>query len=660
MPEDFENKPRKGRGFDFKNYRVLIMWMIVFVVIITLYNLYGTDGLSGKDVKEIPFSELEKYINDKRVKTVLVKDETIEGEMRQGEEFSRYKVVIGRRELSEQFKDNLSKWNEDGKIESYKYEPGDTFWRGVLAAVLPWILLLFLLWFFLFRQMRNSSGGGILSFGKSRATLVSKEKSTKTFDDVAGIEDAKEEVQEIIGFLKDPKKFQRLGGRLPRGVLLVGAPGTGKTLLAKAIAGEAGVPFFSISGSDFVEMFVGVGASRVRDLFQQAKTNSPSIIFLDEIDAVGRRRGAGIGGGHDEREQTLNAILVEMDGFESDAGVIVIASTNRPDVLDPALLRPGRFDRNVVVDLPDVKGREEILKVHSRGKTLSPDVDMKKLAQVTPMFSGADLENMMNEGALIATMKEKESIEEADLEEARDKVKWGRERRSHSMDVNDKKITAYHEAGHAVLSLMMPHADPLHKITIIPRGTFLGATMMLPSKDNRHFSREQCFAQIIMSLGGRIAEELFFDDITAGAANDIEIATELTRRMVCRWGMSDVMGPVNYSEEEDEIFLGREITRTRTHSEQTAQEIDAEIRRIMNESYDKAKSILAEYRELLIAIAKELLEKEVLLADDVEEILKKKHVKTPPKRENAVLKSHGEELPKQDAELEVNGETSET
>jgi cell division protease FtsH len=491
-----------------------------------------------------------------------------------------------------------------------------------VIPLLPWIILIGLFWFFFIRQMRNPGGpSGVLSFGKSRAKMHIKEHTNVTFEDVAGIEEAKEEVGEIIAFLKNPMRFQRLGGRVPKGVLLVGAPGTGKTLLAKAISGEADVPFFSISGSDFVEMFVGVGASRVRDLFKQARENSPCIIFLDEIDAVGRKRGAGLGGGHDEREQTLNAILVEMDGFDTDEGIIILASTNRPDILDPALLRPGRFDRQVVVDMPDLKGREAILRVHARSVKLAPDVDLSIIARGTPSFSGADLAAVMNEGALRATMKDKEFVELDDLEEARDKVRWGRQKRSRVLELEDRRITAYHEAGHALVAQYEDDAEPLHKVTIIPRGMALGATMQLPERDRYHMQKSRLLAMITVLFGGRVAEEMFCEDITSGAQNDIERATEISRRMVTEWGMSERIGPIHYREGEEHVFLGHDVTKQRYHSEKTAVEIDDEVRRILEECHERARRVLDGHRSEMEALAEALIRYEVLTGDEVDAVL---------------------------------------
>ena len=494
----------------------------------------------------------------------------------------------------------------------------------IIGTVGPWLLVLAIVWFFIIRQMRSPGGsGGVLSFGRSRASLYTKESRTNvTFDDVAGMEEAKSEVREIIEFLKNPGKFARLGGSIPRGILLVGSPGTGKTLLAKAIAGEAEVPFFSISGSDFVEMFVGVGASRVRDLFKQAREASPCIVFLDEIDAVGRKRGTGMGGGHDEREQTLNAILVEMDGFDSDKGIILIGATNRPDVLDQALLRPGRFDRQVTIDRPDFKGREAILNVHARKVKLAGYVDMKRIAKATPGFSGAELAAVINEAAILAAMKNKDWVEMSDLEEARDRVRWGREKRSRAIEEEDRKVTAYHEAGHTIVSVMTPDQDPLHKVTIVSRGRALGATMSLPEKDDYNHWQKKLLGRIAVCYGGRIAEQIVFNDVSAGAQNDIEQATNLARVMVCELGMSDKVGPIKYTADDENPFLGQEFRLSGGVSDQTLQDIDDEVRRIVKEQYDIAKSLLVEHRDKLDSLATALLKHETLSGDEVGAVLR--------------------------------------
>ena len=492
----------------------------------------------------------------------------------------------------------------------------------ILSGPLPLLLLLVAGWFFFSRQMK-AVGSGALGFGKSRAKMMARERNKITFKDVAGIEEAKDEVQELIEFLKDPKRFQKLGGRMPKGVLLMGPPGTGKTLLAKAIAGEADVPFFSISGSDFVEMFVGVGASRVRDMFEQGKRSAPCIIFIDEIDAVGRHRGTGIGGGHDEREQTLNALLVEMDGFDTQEGVIIIAATNRPDVLDPALQRPGRFDRQIVIDLPTVDGRVEILKIHARGISLAKDVDLRRLARGTPGFSGADLANLMNEAALLAARANKDAVTLADLEEARDKVRWGRERRSRVLDEKEKRITAYHETGHALVTMMVEGSEPLHKITIIPRGTaYLGATMQLPEKDHYMEGRSKLKGILAMFMGGRVAEELVFGDITSGASSDLKQATRIARLMVCDWGMSADMGPQTFGTHEELMFLGREVSRSQDFSDDTARKIDAEVSALLRESYARAREIIHTHRDKLDLIAKMLFERETLDGREAQELVK--------------------------------------
>ena len=505
----------------------------------------------------------------------------------------------------------------------------NTLLLGVLYSLLPFILFGALVWFFLIRQLKMA-GKGALSFGKSKARMLSKEKNRTTFKDVAGVDEAKEEVSELVEFLKDPKKFQKLGGRIPKGILMVGAPGTGKTLLAKAIAGEADAAFFSISGSDFVEMFVGVGASRVRDMFEQARKNTPCLVFIDEIDAVGRSRGHGLGGGNDEREQTLNALLVEMDGFDTQEGIIIIAATNRPDVLDPALLRPGRFDRQITVNLPDVRGREAILKVHSKNVKLEAGVDLSVIARGTPGYSGAELANLLNEAALLAARMNKKAIGMHELEEARDKVRWGRERRSLAMTDDEKRNTAWHEAGHALVNVILPHTHPLHKVTIIPRGQSLGSTMSLPKDDVLNRRRKEMLDMIAVTMAGRIAEEIVSGDISTGAAGDIQQATQLTRAMVCHWGMSDKIGMVQYGENNEYVFLGREMIRSKDYSERTAQEIDTEVKRIIDEQYRIAKDIIYSNRDKLALIANCLLEYETLDGIQVAEIVRTGKFTPPP------------------------------
>jgi cell division protease FtsH len=510
----------------------------------------------------------------------------------------------------------------------FETEEPNTYVLSLLYTLSPILLVAFLIYFFFIRQIKMA-GKGALSFGKSKARMLSKEKNRTTFKDVAGVEEAKEEVSELVEFLKDPKKFQKLGGRIPKGILMIGAPGTGKTLLAKAIAGEADASFFSISGSDFVEMFVGVGASRVRDMFEQARKNTPCLIFIDEIDAVGRSRGHGLGGGNDEREQTLNALLVEMDGFDTQEGIIIIAATNRPDVLDPALLRPGRFDRQITVNLPDVRGREAILKVHAKNVKLDPTVDLAVIARGTPGYSGAELANLLNEAALLAARTNRKAIGMSELEEARDKVRWGRERRSLAMTDEDKKFTAWHEAGHALVNVVLEHTHPLHKVTIIPRGQALGSTMSLPKQDILNRRRKEMLDDIAVTMAGRIAEEIVSGDISTGASGDIQQATHMTRAMVCHWGMSDKLGMVQYGENNEYVFLGREMMRSKDYSERIAQEIDAEVKRIIDEAYARAKNIIETHRDKLEMIAQKLLEYETLDGEQVREIVQKGTF-TPP------------------------------
>ena len=516
-------------------------------------------------------------------------------------------------------------------LASGKFEASEpnTLLMSFLITLLPFVLAGLFIYFVFIRQIKMA-GKGALSFGKSKARLLNKDKNKITFKDVAGVEEAKEEVSELVEFLKDPKKFQKLGGRIPKGILMVGAPGTGKTLLAKAIAGEADAAFFSISGSDFVEMFVGVGASRVRDMFEQARKTTPCLVFIDEIDAVGRSRGHGLGGGNDEREQTLNALLVEMDGFDTQEGIIIIAATNRPDVLDPALLRPGRFDRQITVNLPDVRGREAILKVHAKNVKLEPGVDLSVIARGTPGYSGAELANLLNEAALLAARLNKKAVGLSELEEARDKVRWGRERRSMAMTDEDKKHTAWHEAGHALVNVLLKHTHPLHKVTIIPRGQALGSTMYLPKEDLLNRRRKEMLDIITMTMAGRIAEEIVSNDISTGAAGDIQQATQMARAMVCHWGMSDKIGMVQYGDQNEFVFLGREMGRTKDYSEQTAQEIDVEVKRIIDTSYAEAKRLIAEHRDKLELIANALLEYETLDGTQVEDIIRTGTFTPPP------------------------------
>ncbi len=577
----------------------------MFLLLFNLFNRQQT-----KEPEEV-FSDFFTAVEKGEVSEVVIQGRTIHGKFRNEE---RFKTFVP------EDPDLMRTLREKGVKITVRPEEGDPWYVAVLIQWFP-MLLLIGVWVFFMRQMQMG-GGKAMSFGKSRARLLAENQHRVTFNDVAGVEEAKQELEEIIAFLKDPKKFTRLGGRIPKGVLLVGAPGTGKTLLARAIAGEAGVPFFSISGSDFVEMFVGVGASRVRDLFVQGKKQAPCIIFIDEIDAVGRHRGAGLGGGHDEREQTLNQLLVEMDGFETNEGVILIAATNRPDVLDPALLRPGRFDRRVVVPRPDVRGREEILRVHSRRVPLAEGVDLPQLARSTPGFSGADLENLVNEAALLAARTNKDKVEMQDFELSKDKVLMGAERRSMILSFEEKRNTAYHEAGHALVARLTPGTDPVHKVTIIPRGMALGVTQQVPVDDRHTWSKEYIFNRLAIMFGGRAAEELVIGHMTTGAGDDIEKATELARRMVCEWGMSEQLGPMTFGKKEEQIFLGRDFTQTKDYSEKTALEIDAEVRRIIMEAYERAKEVLCANLEVLHKMAEVLLEKEVLEGLEIDEIIK--------------------------------------
>jgi cell division protease FtsH len=559
----------------------------------------------------ISFSDFVAAAQNGEIKQVEIQGQNIRGKYLNEDRFKTY---------APEDPDLIRTLREKGvRIEAVP-EDEDPWYIVVLVQWFP-MLLLIGIWIFFMRQMQIG-GGKAMSFGKSRAKLLSENTQKVTFNDVSGVDEAKEELEEIIAFLKDPKKFTKLGGRIPKGVLLVGSPGTGKTLLARAIAGEAGVPFFSISGSDFVEMFVGVGASRVRDLFVQGKKNAPCIIFIDEIDAVGRHRGAGLGGGHDEREQTLNQLLVEMDGFETNEGVILVAATNRPDVLDPALLRPGRFDRRVVVPRPDVKGREGILKVHTRKVPLSGDVNLALLSRSTPGFAGADLENLVNEAALLAARQGKDKVEMADFEVAKDKVMMGAERKSMIMSPDERRTTAYHEAGHALVAKLLPNTDPVHKVTIIPRGMALGVTQQVPIDDRHSYSREFIRNALTIRFGGRAAEELVLGQVTTGASDDIEKATDWARKMVCEWGMSDKLGPMTFGKKEEQIFLGRDFTQLQDYSEHTAVEIDGEVRQIIRESYEEARGLLSSNLDVLHKLAETLLEKEVLDGAEIDQIMR--------------------------------------
>jgi len=586
----------------------LIFWVVVGLFMILLFNLFTFQGQSPDE--EVKFSEFVSKVEQSDVREVTIRGNYINGLFKDGRPFKTYMVEYP----------DLVKVLREHHVTINAKPPEDNPWYVTLLVTWGPFILFLALWFFLMRQMQIG-GNKALSFGRSRARLLTEDRKKITFSDVAGIDEAKEEVVEIIEFLKDPHKFQKLGGRIPKGVLIVGPPGTGKTLLAKAIAGEAGVPFFSISGSDFVEMFVGVGASRVRDLFEQGKKHAPCIIFIDEIDAVGRLRGAGLGGGHDEREQTLNQLLVEMDGFDTTEGVILIAATNRPDVLDPALLRPGRFDRQITVNRPDVRGRTEILRVHTKKVPLAKDVDLEVISRGTPGFSGADLENLVNEAALLAARLNKTAVELKDFEFAKDKVLMGVERKSMVLTEQEKRTTAYHEAGHALMAKLLPGTDPVHKVTIIPRGRALGLTMQLPVDDRHSYSKEFLYNNLAILMGGRVAEELVFKQITTGAGNDIERATDLARKMVCEWGMSDELGPLTFGKKDEEIFLGREIATRRDYSEEIALKIDSEVKRLVTENYERAKRMLRDNMAALKALAEALLEKEVLEAAEIDQII---------------------------------------
>jgi cell division protease FtsH len=641
-----KNSPFKSGGsnkgddnFDWsKVIKLVFGWGAVIIAAVIVMQVFRTGNVS---YTEISYNQYEKLLaEDKILKATITKsdinDYSFKAELR-----SEEKIIINNKEVPVReisvylpepiIKDQETIWKQ--KRINYSFDKESNEWLNVILGFIPWVIII-AVWLFIMRRMQGSAGGtrGIFSFGKSKAKLITQSGLKVTFKDVAGADEAKLELQEIIEFLKEPTKFQKLGGKIPRGVLLLGPPGTGKTLLARAVAGEAGVPFFSISGADFVEMFVGVGASRVRDLFDQGKKNAPCIIFIDEIDAVGRHRGAGLGGGHDEREQTLNQLLVEMDGFEQNSGVIIIAATNRPDVLDPALLRPGRFDRQVVVDRPDVKGREGILKVHTRNIPLDSEVKLEILAKGTPGLAGAELANLVNEAALLAARKNKKKVEMIDFEEAKDKVMMGMERKSLIITEEEKKITAYHEIGHVLVARMLPEADPVHKVTIIPRGRALGVTSYLPIDEKHTYSKSYLESIITYALGGRAAEKLVFNHYTTGAGNDIEKATSIARKMVCEWGMSEKLGPLSYGAKEEEIFLGREIQKHRDYSERTAIEIDDEIRAIVNVAMQKSEKILMDNMNLLHKLSLELLEREILDSEEIDAIIRGEEL--PPIKRN--------------------------
>ncbi len=633
-PKGNGSSNRPDDNFDWsKIIRMVFGWGAVIVAIVIIMQLFRTNTTNYVDV---PYPQYEKLLNDDQILNAKITKSDVNDYTFKAELKAQENININGKEVAVKFisvympepiiKDQETVWKT--KNINYSFDKESNEWMNILLGFLPWIIII-AVWIIIMRRMQGAGGGarGIFSFGKSKAKLITQSGQKITFRDVAGADEAKTELHEIIEFLKEPTKFQKLGGKIPRGVLLLGPPGTGKTLLARAVAGEAGVPFFSISGADFVEMFVGVGASRVRDLFEQGKKNAPCIIFIDEIDAVGRHRGAGLGGGHDEREQTLNQLLVEMDGFEQNSGVIIIAATNRPDVLDPALLRPGRFDRQVVVDRPDVKGREGILKVHTRNIPLDLSVNLEVLAKGTPGLAGADLANLVNEAALLAARKNKKKVEMIDFEEAKDKVMMGMERKSLIISEEEKKTTAYHEIGHVLVARMLPEADPVHKVTIIPRGRALGVTSYLPIDEKHTYSKEYLEAIITYALGGRAAEKIIFNHYTTGAGNDIEKATNIARKMVCEWGMSDKLGPLSYGAKEEEIFLGREIQRHRDYSEKTAIEIDDEIRKIVSLAMVRAEKILTDNIEILHKLSLELLEREILDSEEIDKLI------------------HGEQLP---------------
>ncbi len=669
LDEKFKEKGKDGGNSPFKP---LIFWSIVALLMMLMLQVYLK---KQKPTVKLQTFQLEEQIECSNIVSLVFHANTINvdgkikidpldkslqkikslnlKEIKEPTEMQFKSTVLPGAETRNALQQKLQELNIDFNIkESNRYV------EMIITSILPFLLIVVVIGFLINRQMKKGMGMAS-SFGSSRARRDSKDGKDKiTFKNVAGCDEAKEEVTEIIDYLKDPKKFEKLGGRIPRGVILVGPPGTGKTLLAKAVAGEADVPFFTISGSDFVEMFVGVGASRVRDLFLQGKKHAPCIIFVDEIDAVGRHRGTGIGGGHDEREQTLNALLVEMDGFNANDGVILVAATNRPDVLDPALLRPGRFDRQIVIDMPDQKGRKEILEIHAKKIKIDKTVCLEKVARGTPGFSGADLANLVNESALMAARENKESVTQEYFEEARDKIRFGRERRSRKIDENDRKCTAYHEAGHALVTALIPECEPLHKVTIVPRGVaYLGATMQLPKRDKYHQTKRELEGMLVTFMGGRVAEEIALDDITSGARSDIKQASEIARKMVCEWGMSESMGPISYGEKEEHIFLGREIDKHTGYSEQTSQKIDAEVRKFIDIAYEKARKMIIENRNKLNAIAEALMEFEVIEGSEVDALIKgekiREDVKSPEEKPGTKEVTSETEEPKQESPDDV-------
>ncbi|MCP4118042.1 MAG: ATP-dependent metallopeptidase FtsH/Yme1/Tma family protein [Desulfobacteraceae bacterium] len=625
-------------------YKNLSLWLVIVLMMVMLYNIFNQQHVAET---AIGYSEFLAMVENDRVQSVVIQGQDLYVTDNNGSRFSTFAPRDG----------ELIKILRSSGVAIKAKPPAESSWfMSIIISWLPMIVLIGV-WVFFMRQMQGGGGGGkAMSFGKSRARLISDKGDKVTFDNVAGIDEAKEELSEVVDFLKDPSKYTRLGGRIPKGVLLVGAPGTGKTLLSRAVAGEAGVPFYTISGSDFVEMFVGVGASRVRDLFAQGKKNAPCIIFIDEIDAVGRQRGAGMGGGHDEREQTLNQLLVEMDGFESNEGVILMAATNRADVLDPALLRPGRFDRQVYVDLPDIKGREGILKVHMKKTPLSEDIDALILAKGTPGFSGADLENLVNEAALLAAKRDHEKLDMTDFEDAKDKVYMGLERKSKVLREDEKKTTAYHEAGHALVARLLPGTDAVNKVTIIPRGRAAGVTWFLPEERDFKY-KDQLQSELAVAFGGRVAEEIIFDRISTGASNDIKQATALANKMVRTWGMSDDLGPLAYDQGDEQIFIGREMGQAREYSEDTARKIDAEVSAVINRNYDKAKEVLLENIEILHSLADLLLEKETVMGEELDDLIRSMKPDFKPSTEKFTPSKETEDTTDTDTEAEAEEPT---
>lgn len=632
-----------------KFFKNVLFYLLIIMVIIWMFDLYGEKNSKPADISYTSFMQ---HVQQDEIKQVTIVDNVISGKLKDGKEFST--VAPNDSKLVEK----LEAKKVDIKAE---LPPQPPWWMSILSSILP-MLIIVGLWFMLMNQ-GGAGGGKVMNFGKSRARRYDEEKLKITFEDVAGAEEAKQELEEVVEFLKHPQKYNDLGAKIPKGVLLYGPPGTGKTLLAKAVAGEAGVPFFSISGSDFVEMFVGVGASRVRDLFDQAKKSAPCIVFIDEIDAVGRQRGAGLGGGHDEREQTLNQLLVEMDGFSANEGIIMIAATNRPDILDPALLRPGRFDRQIVVDRPDIKGRTEILKVHVKGKPMGPDVNLDVIAQRTPGFTGADLSNLVNEAALLTARKDKKAINMPEMEEAAERVIMGPERKSRVISDKEKRLTAYHEGGHTIVGMLLEHTDPVHKVTIIPRGRAGGYTLSLPKEDKYYATRSEMLDELKVLLGGRVAEALVLKEISSGASNDLQRATQLARQMICEYGMSENIGPVTFGHRQDQVFLGRDIARDKDYSEEVAAEIDKEVRSFMEDAYAATEKLLSDNIDKLHVIAKALMEKETLEEEEINQLVKYGHILTAEEKlqlvQQSVVDEEATAAPVADADVKAEAPAAE-